>query len=144
MNTAFNILFRTTHPYRYEITHISYPERMFQITTPSPPRRFEDTPFTWVSTPQSLDIMLVKLRRVSEVAIDLEHHSYRSYAGFLCLMQISTREEDWIIDTLALREELTELNEIFTDPKIVKVRKLVGTYRKLMPDCRCSMGQTAT
>jgi len=66
--------------------------------------------------------MLVKLRRVSEVAIDLEHHSYRSYAGFLCLMQISTREEDWIIDTLTLREELMELNEIFTDPKIVKVR----------------------
>ena len=66
--------------------------------------------------------MLTKLRRVSEVAIDLEHHSYRSYAGFLCLMQISTREEDWIIDTLVLREELTELNEILTDPRIIKVR----------------------
>ena len=66
--------------------------------------------------------MLAKLRRVSEVAIDLEHHSYRSYAGFLCLMQISTREEDWIIDTLVLREELTELNEILTDPRIIKVR----------------------
>lgn len=36
-------------------------------------------------------------------------------------MQISTRQKDYIIDTLALREELHILNEVFTDPKIVKV-----------------------
>lgn len=66
--------------------------------------------------------MLAALRTSTEIAVDLEHHSYRSYGGFLCLMQISTRETDYVIDTLALRDELTELNEIFTDPKIVKVR----------------------
>jgi exosome complex exonuclease RRP6 len=65
--------------------------------------------------------MLATLRKTTEIAVDLEHHSYRSYGGFLCLMQISTREADWVIDTLALREELTELNEIFADPKIIKV-----------------------
>ncbi|GLB45506.1 putative HRDC domain containing protein [Lyophyllum shimeji] len=111
----------STHPYRYEITHISYPKRMFQSVVPSPPKDLADTPFTWVSTTEGLQAMLAKLRQASEIAVDLEHHSYRSYAGFLCLMQISTREEDWIIDALALREELTELNEVFTDPKIVKV-----------------------
>ena len=36
-------------------------------------------------------------------------------------MQISTREEDFIIDTLRLRDELEELNEVFTDPEIIKV-----------------------
>ena len=36
-------------------------------------------------------------------------------------MQISTRKEDFIVDTLALRDEMDELNEVFTDPKIVKV-----------------------
>jgi len=66
--------------------------------------------------------MLAKLRKAPEIAVDLEHHSYRSFAGFLCLMQISTRAEDWIIDTLSLREELTELNEVFTNPNIIKVR----------------------
>lgn len=40
-------------------------------------------------------------------------------------MQISTREEDFIVDTLALREELEVLNEVFTDPSIVKVSTLV-------------------
>lgn len=65
--------------------------------------------------------MLAKLRQAKEIAVDLEHHSYRSYAGFVCLMQLSTRQEDWIVDTLVLREELVELNEVFTDPEIVKV-----------------------
>ena len=65
--------------------------------------------------------MLAKLRQAKEIAVDLEHHSYRSYAGFVCLIQLSTRQEDWIVDTLVVREELAELNEVFTDPEIVKV-----------------------
>lgn len=36
-------------------------------------------------------------------------------------MQISTRQKDYIIDTLALREELHVLNEVFTNPNVVKV-----------------------
>ncbi|MEQ2185190.1 Exosome component 10 [Goodea atripinnis] len=50
-----------------------------------------------------------------------QHHSYRSFLGLTCLMQISTREEDFIIDTLELRSEMYILNEAFTDPSIVKV-----------------------
>lgn len=53
----------------------------------------------------------------------LQHHSYRSFLGITCLMQISTREEDFIIDTLELRSEMYILNEAFTDPAIVKVMK---------------------
>lgn len=36
-------------------------------------------------------------------------------------MQISTRKQDYIIDTLELRKQIELLNDIFTDPKIVKV-----------------------
>lgn len=50
-----------------------------------------------------------------------QHHSYRSFLGLTCLMQISTRTEDFIIDTLELRSEMNILNETFTDPAIVKV-----------------------
>ena len=109
------------HPYQYEIKHIPYPDRMFQSSPPIPPKSFEDTPFSWISTPSELAHMLDKLRRAKEIAIDLEHHSYRTWAGFLCLMQITTREEDFVIDTIALREELQDLNEVFTDPTIIKV-----------------------
>lgn len=65
--------------------------------------------------------MLDKLHSAQEIAVDLEHHSYRSYAGFLCLMQISTREEDFVVDVIALRDEMECLNEVFTNEKIVKV-----------------------
>ncbi|KAF7354798.1 Exosome complex exonuclease RRP6 [Mycena sanguinolenta] len=111
------------HPYRYEITHISYPPRMFVTADPIQPTSFESTSFTWVSTPDALESMMDELRRAPEIAIDLEHNNYRSYAGIVCLMQISTRTQDWIVDTLALRAELATgtLNEVFTDPKIVKV-----------------------
>ena len=32
-------------------------------------------------------------RAADEFALDLEHHSHRSYRGITCLMQLSTREE---------------------------------------------------
>ena len=68
--------------------------------------------------------MLGKLRQVQEVAVDLEHHRHRSFSGFVCLMQISTRRDDFIVDTLALREELEELNEVFTNSDVLKVASL--------------------
>ncbi len=36
-------------------------------------------------------------------------------------MQISSRTEDFLIDTLILRDELSILNNVFTNPKVVKV-----------------------
>lgn len=49
-------------------------------------------------------------------------------------MQISTREEDFIIDTLELRSEMYILNEAFTDPAIVKVME--ACYKSFVPICR--------
>lgn len=66
--------------------------------------------------------MVGKLSEATEIAVDLEHHNMRTYLGVTCLMQISTREEDWIVDTIALRKTLGDaLRSVFDDPKIVKV-----------------------
>ena len=77
---------------------------MFEHTDPKRPAAFNVTPFTWVDRSDQLESLIDKLKRSSEIAIDLEYHSLRSFHGFVCLMQISTREEDFIVDTLALRE----------------------------------------
>ena len=130
LNLALTL--RRIHPYRYEINNIQYPSRMFTSVEPYLPNSFENTPFTWVDTPTAFAAMLEKLRVAQEIAIDLEHHSYRTFAGFVCLMQISTRESDWVVDTLALREELEELNEVFTDPNIVKVSIVYSIFRCLL------------
>jgi exosome complex exonuclease RRP6 len=76
---------------------------------------------TWVDSEPLLQQTLTRLAAASEIAIDLESHSYRSYRGFVCLMQISTREEDFLIDAIELRSSLHVLNEVFTDSRITKV-----------------------
>ena len=79
------------------------------------------TPVTWVDNEAALQQMRVRLAAVSEFAIDLECHSHRSYRGFVCLMQISTRDEDFLVDTIELRASLHVLNDVFTDPRVAKV-----------------------
>ncbi|ORY07321.1 hypothetical protein K493DRAFT_310245 [Basidiobolus meristosporus CBS 931.73] len=109
------------HPYEYELNHQPYPEHVLegkpeQLYTP-----FDTTSATWVDTEEGLEQMMLKLEGVKEIAVDLEHHSYRTFQGFLCLMQLSTRDEDFIIDTIELRNSLHVLNKIFTDPTVIKV-----------------------
>ncbi|KAG8886672.1 exosome nuclease subunit [Tulasnella sp. 332] len=106
---------------QFEISNIPYPLSIFEDPAPHHPESFESTPFTWVDTPSALAGLLTKLKVTREIAVDLEHHDYRTYAGFVCLMQISTREEDFVVDTLALHDDLEVLNEVFADPAIVKV-----------------------
>lgn len=40
--------------------------------------------------------------------MDLEAHSYRSFQGFTCLIQLSTRAADYVVDALALRSHIGE------------------------------------
>lgn len=115
--------FRSTpNPYQHEIIHSTYPPHVLNTENElRPPIPLEDNEVIWVDNSKSFASMLKELKRAKEIAVDLEHHDYRSYHGFVCLMQVSTREQDWIVDTLELREELIALNEVFTDPNIVKV-----------------------
>ncbi|KAI5970471.1 RRP6 [Candida margitis] len=109
------------HPYEYEIDTQPYPESILQKSEPILPQDWSSTSAIWIDTKESLNEMIEELSSSSEIAVDLEHHDYRSYYGIVCLMQISNRDKDWIIDTLVLRDDLSVLNKIFTDPKIVKV-----------------------
>jgi len=74
------------------------------------------------TTGEQLEQLVAKLEGETEIAIDLEQHSYRSFQGFCCLMQVSTRTEDFLIDCLVLRPLMHILNRPFTNPRIVKVR----------------------
>lgn len=114
--------FRFKHPYETEILTLKYPETTYEIRDPITYQPMDTTSATWVDTYEGVLEMLEELKGATEIAIDLEHHDYRSYHGLLSLMQISTREKDWIVDTLRpWRHKLEVLNEVFADPKIVKV-----------------------
>uniref|UniRef100_A0A182XVE5 Exosome complex component 10 homolog n=2 Tax=Anopheles stephensi TaxID=30069 RepID=A0A182XVE5_ANOST len=109
------------HPYEFELDHFRPAKNVFQHVTPLEPPLLEETPLMFIDKQSQLAELMRELKAASEIAIDLEHHSYRSYLGFTCLMQLSTRSKDYIVDALALREELHVLNEVFTDPKKLKV-----------------------
>ncbi|EXJ85834.1 hypothetical protein A1O1_06203 [Capronia coronata CBS 617.96] len=110
------------HPYLHEIEQYTYPASVYESRPPVPFAPPEDSKPIFVDTEEGVREMLEELKGASEIAIDLEHNDQRSYVGMVCLMQISTREKDWIIDTLKpWRENLQILNEVFTDPKILKV-----------------------
>ncbi|KAG5838759.1 hypothetical protein ANANG_G00226990 [Anguilla anguilla] len=104
-----------------ELDHLTIPESLLSKPEPQMYKPLSETKCLFVDTLEDLVGLNEKLAQSSEFAVDLEHHSYRSFLGITCLMQISTREEDFIIDCLELRSELYILNETFTDPSIVKV-----------------------
>nr|XP_058913857.1 exosome component 10 isoform X1 [Kogia breviceps] len=109
------------HPYQYELDHFTPPDSVLQKPEPQLYRPVGETPCHFVSSLDELVELNEKLLKCQEFAVDLEHHSYRSFLGLTCLMQISTRTEDFIVDTLELRSDMYILNESLTDPAIVKV-----------------------
>ncbi|XP_059611929.1 exosome component 10 [Phlebotomus argentipes] len=109
------------HPYETELNRFDVPEEQLTKTEPQKPKSLAETPLVFVDSAEKLEEIMKELEKFKEIAIDLEHHSYRSFQGFTCLMQLSTRVKDYIIDTLALREDLHVLNEVFTKPSIVKI-----------------------
>ena len=113
---------RYKHPYETEIRALEYPKAIFEHKEPIPYLPFESTTATFVDTFDGVLAMLDELKGATEIAIDTEHHDFRTYSGLLSLMQISTREKDWIVDTLQpWRHKLEVLNEVFADPNIIKV-----------------------
>ncbi|XP_077510567.1 exosome component Rrp6 [Amblyomma americanum] len=110
------------HPYEWEIDRFEPPQEHLKPPAEKKlPAPLEQTAYTLVETSQQLQDMCAALSKETEIAVDLEHHSYRSFQGITCLMQISTRSHDYIVDTLKLRHELQVLNEVFANPKIIKV-----------------------
>uniref|UniRef100_A0AAY5F050 Exosome complex component 10 n=1 Tax=Electrophorus electricus TaxID=8005 RepID=A0AAY5F050_ELEEL len=110
-----------SHPYQYELDHLVMPQHLGHKPEPQMYKPLAETSCKFIDTLEDLVALNEKLAKTTEFAVDLEHHSYRSFLGITCLMQISTREEDFIIDALELRSEMNVLNESFTDPTIIKV-----------------------
>lgn len=61
-----------------------------------------------------------RLGREREVAVDLEMDSLHHYREKVCLIQVSTRNESWLIDPLALKD-LSALAAPLNDPRILTV-----------------------
>ncbi|KAK4741810.1 hypothetical protein SAY87_025398 [Trapa incisa] len=77
--------------------------------------------YVWVEHVSQLKEMVDLLANESAFAVDTEQHGLRSYLGFTALMQISTQEQDYLIDTIALHDSMSILRPVFSNPSICKV-----------------------
>lgn len=109
------------HPYEFELDRFTPPKEQLGTGKVCKSRKLTETPLEFIDTVDKLKCFIDELSEENEIAVDVEHHSYRTFQGITCLLQISTRQKDFIIDTLLLRDELHQLNEVFTNPKILKV-----------------------
>ncbi|GJN89022.1 hypothetical protein Rhopal_001996-T1 [Rhodotorula paludigena] len=122
---------RYAHPYAAELAALTPPAHFSSKPSkpaPHPAGSFDSTPFEWVGDAAALERMIGEIRQVGaagqkDLAIDLEHHDFRSWSGITCLIQLSTRTKDYVIDALepSVRDGLDQLNEFFTNPEWIKV-----------------------
>ncbi|HXE95399.1 MAG TPA: HRDC domain-containing protein [Dongiaceae bacterium] len=73
-----------------------------------------------ITTPVRLSEVADNLSKQTEIAVDLEMDSLHHYREKVCLVQVSTRLQSWLIDPLALKS-LAPLAAPLANPEIVVV-----------------------
>lgn len=77
-------------------------------------------PATIITTDAALLELAQVLKTESLLAVDTESNNLYAYYGRICLIQLSTRSADYIIDPLAI-DNMQPLADILADPAIEKV-----------------------
>ena len=111
-----------SHPYLFELDMLRPQDAQLQRSNvDGKPKSLEESDCILVDTADKLKAMIAELKAQPVVALDTEAHRYRSYLGITSLVQLSSPDKDWIVDPYPIWSEMTLLNELFADPKIVKV-----------------------
>ena len=74
-----------------------------------------------VEDAESLSLALKCWEEARVIGVDTEANSFFAYHERLCLIQVSTDSQDWIIDPIALGEELFLITPILANPEVIKV-----------------------
>jgi ribonuclease D len=105
------------HPHQQAIIDWKPTEYMLKRIPPS-----DNTEFKWITTEQELELLALDLDLEKVIAVDFENNHDNSYLCFNCLIQISTNEQNYLIDTLRLYSCINKfLGPIFSNPCILKL-----------------------
>lgn len=77
-------------------------------------------PATIVDTDAALNKLVARLIHDPQIAIDTESNSLHAYRERICLFQISTRNEDFIVDPLSIGD-MQPLGELMANSQIEKI-----------------------
>lgn len=78
------------------------------------------SPALYIEHNKNLKSLVKDLRHEPLLAIDTESNSLYAYQEHVCLVQLSTRTQDYIIDPLRIAD-MSPLGELLSNPKIEKV-----------------------
>ncbi|KAL7546058.1 hypothetical protein ACHAWF_009400, partial [Thalassiosira exigua] len=146
------------HPYRDGVEALEYRPWQLDVSGvrkaegPIQVQCDENDDGVWIGAEENLEKLVRRIREgqksgeIREIAVDLEAHSHRTFAGFVCLIQLSVRRPegapsdgegkttkqsapldvttgyDFLIDALSLRHALPSLlGPLFSDPSLLKV-----------------------
>jgi ribonuclease D len=73
-----------------------------------------------IEKPSELDALARQLSAAPYLAVDTESNSFYAYFDRVCLIQVSSPEQDYVIDPLSLKD-LSALGPLFENPRIEKV-----------------------
>lgn len=77
-------------------------------------------PALYIDTVDDLRLMVNRLINQPFIGVDTESNSLFVYEEKVCLIQFSSDEEDFLVDTIKL-SDVSLLNKVFSDPKIEKI-----------------------
>ena len=78
-------------------------------------------PPIYIRDARALDRLVKQLARQPAIAVDSEANSLFAYQERLCLLQISTRSRDYLVDPLATSVDVASLAPVLADPGVMKV-----------------------
>jgi ribonuclease D len=84
-------------------------------------QKFRKKPIIEVYTTAFLEKTLNKLNKVKIIAVDFEYDPTYRYVDRLCLIQIGTLQQIYLIDPLSTKLNVQLLKPLFENPAIVKV-----------------------
>ena len=90
------------------------------MTTPSRQIDINELPEPgYVDTAAAMNELYEELKDVDEVAVDTEADSFYSYREKICLIQVSAKGKDWLVDPLA-GFSIDKIGDLLADPSKCK------------------------
>ena len=74
-----------------------------------------------MDSPGALQDAIDAWRQADLIGIDCESNSFFAYRERLCLLQVTVGETDWVVDPIALGDELKAINPLLEDPELITV-----------------------
>lgn len=75
----------------------------------------------FVDTPEGLDQAIDEWAQVDCLGVDCESNSFFAYRERLCLLQVTADTTDYVVDPIALGDDLKKINALLADPQQVTI-----------------------